>query len=165
MKPGDRFGRLVYIGPTDRTNTAASQCHALRCDCGVVALATERALTREKRPALECRRCEVRTRAAAIKARAGHPYWRNRNLRHEAQDTFKRAVRRGEIVSPGKCSRCGTTEGRICGHHEDYSKPLEVVWLCNSCHGARHGELGTMLSSDQRDRVLRLAAQLGPEAA
>jgi hypothetical protein len=27
----------------------------------------------------------------------------------------------------------------VHGHHPDYSKRLEVVWLCSVCHAAVHG--------------------------
>ena len=37
------------------------------------------------------------------------------------------------------CSRCGTV--KAVAHHEDYSKPLDVIWLCLSCHRRRHIEL------------------------
>ena len=57
-----------------------------------------------------------------------------------ANQLVNRAVRNGELVKPDHCSECGcnSSERRIEGHHEDYSKPLEVVWLCTECHGKRH---------------------------
>ncbi len=37
-----------------------------------------------------------------------------------------------------RCPECGqSVEPRqLHGHHVDYSKPLEVIWLCEQCHGA-----------------------------
>jgi hypothetical protein len=46
-------------------------------------------------------------------------------------------IRSGEIVKPDKCEQCGCG-GRLHGHHHDYSKPLEVEWLCQNCHVTRH---------------------------
>jgi hypothetical protein len=35
---------------------------------------------------------------------------------------------------------CGTQD-RVQAHHEDYSRPLDVVWLCPTHHKARHREM------------------------
>ena len=48
------------------------------------------------------------------------------------------AVQTGEVIKPLFCERCGR-KARLSGHHEDYSKPLKVIWLCSSCHKIRHG--------------------------
>ena len=48
------------------------------------------------------------------------------------------AVRDGIVQKPANCSICGVT-GRIHGHHEDYTKPLDVVWCCQKCHVQLHG--------------------------
>lgn len=47
------------------------------------------------------------------------------------------AIKKGTVTRPASCSKCATA----CipeGHHEDYSKPLEVVWVCTACHMAGH---------------------------
>lgn len=52
------------------------------------------------------------------------------------------AVRDGRIDKPDKCSRCREfTPSRILhAHHHDYTKPLDVTWLCVYCHVDEHKE-------------------------
>jgi hypothetical protein len=50
------------------------------------------------------------------------------------------AMRKGEIVKPENCVKCGARE-RIQAHHTDYTKPLIVEWLCRGCHAAAHKAL------------------------
>lgn len=47
------------------------------------------------------------------------------------------AVKVGKIIRPTVCDHCGESK-RLQAHHEDYSKPLEVTWLCGSCHRNIH---------------------------
>lgn len=44
------------------------------------------------------------------------------------------ALRNGRLVREG-CKVCG---GRAEAHHEDYSKPLDVTWLCRTHHAEAH---------------------------
>ena len=72
------------------------------------------------------------------KADAARQGWDKRNaVKKAAAVAVNNAVRDGRLVKPMMCSRCPATE-RIHGHHPDYSKPLEVVWLCPLCHKAEH---------------------------
>jgi len=57
--------------------------------------------------------------------------------RTRAHQILHNAVRRGEMTRPTQCEACES----ICtpqGHHADYSKPLDVEWLCHRHHAARH---------------------------
>jgi hypothetical protein len=56
-----------------------------------------------------------------------------------ARAKLRYAVWSGKIVKPAACEQCGST-GRIHGHHHDYSRPLEVEWLCTACHGRAHAK-------------------------
>lgn len=46
-----------------------------------------------------------------------------------------RAIRSGKLTK-GPCEECG--RANAVAHHDDYSKPLEVRWLCQSCHQLLH---------------------------
>lgn len=46
-----------------------------------------------------------------------------------------RAVRSGKLTK-GLCEVCGSADSRA--HHRDYSKPLEVTWLCSRHHEDAH---------------------------
>ena len=66
-----------------------------------------------------------------------------RRDRHPLQATANNAVSnalRDGRLSRQPCEKCGTTE-RVEGHHEDYSKPLAVNWLCRKHHLEHHGKI------------------------
>lgn len=47
------------------------------------------------------------------------------------------AVNKGKIERQ-PCIVCGDPNSE--GHHEDYSKPMEVIWLCDKHHKQKHNE-------------------------
>ena len=61
--------------------------------------------------------------------------------KHRARQTARARVcyhvKKGNLIKPVVCSICGNEE-RIYAHHEDYSKPLEVMWVCMDCHRGLH---------------------------
>lgn len=57
--------------------------------------------------------------------------------RRKAGILLTSALQCGRVIRPTNCVICQ----RACipqAHHSDYSKPLEVIWLCHSCHMALH---------------------------
>lgn len=79
-----------------------------------------------------------KTAAGSSSISAAQAKWISANPeKRAAHNILGNAVRDGNILKPERCSMCGTG-GRIEGHHEDYSKPLEVIWLCPQCHVDTH---------------------------
>lgn len=65
-------------------------------------------------------------------------YEKKNNLQRFAHLSVRAAILCGILVRPKKCSDCG----KRChphAHHPDYSKPLDVLWLCHACHVEAHG--------------------------
>ena len=64
-------------------------------------------------------------------------YSKNNKEKRKAKATVLAHIRNGRMVRPLVCSKCGV-KCKPDGHHEDYSKPTEVIWLCKSCHKFLH---------------------------
>jgi len=52
-----------------------------------------------------------------------------------------RALKSGRLTKPSGCSKCGAAK-HLIGHHDDYSRPFDVRWLCRRCHWRHHREHG-----------------------
>ena len=52
-----------------------------------------------------------------------------------AHRKVRRALRDGKLTKT-PCVVCGVSN--VYGHHPDYSKPLDVIWLCASHHQKAH---------------------------
>ena len=73
---------------------------------------------------------EVRRKAAERRA--------NEREKAIARTELWRAIKRGVILKPASCEIGEDCLGQIEGHHDDYSKPLEVRWLCKRHHQQHH---------------------------
>ena len=61
----------------------------------------------------------------------------NNPEKYKAMTAVTNAVRDGHLEK-NPCEMCG--ELKVQAHHRDYSKPLDVQWLCRSCHLMVHGK-------------------------
>lgn len=94
----------------------------------------ERQIYRDLHP--EVRRRESKHKDLA-KKKAQERRWREANPEKTlAHRVLWRAIKCGSIVRQ-PCAICGATN-RVHAHHDDYSKPLEVMWLCARHHLLHH---------------------------
>jgi hypothetical protein len=77
-----------------------------------------------------------------IKKYSNHPSKRAWDKANKAKKAVHKIVEsallRGDLVRQ-PCCRCGSTDSHA--HHDDYDKPLEVMWLCPLHHKERHREI------------------------
>ena len=57
--------------------------------------------------------------------------------KYKARAAVSNALRDGRLER-GPCEVCGAL--KVQGHHDDYSKPLEVRWLCKKHHDEYHAQ-------------------------
>lgn len=64
--------------------------------------------------------------------------WRENNpLAVSAYKILHKEIRNNKLIIPINCVICKQKK-RLSAHHEDYNKPLDVKWLCSSCHKKIH---------------------------
>lgn len=64
--------------------------------------------------------------------------WRptpEQKMKHAVRSRVAYALKTGRLKRQ-PCEVCGAKDAEA--HHPDYSKPLEVMWLCVPHHGAEH---------------------------
>lgn len=71
----------------------------------------------------------------ARRADQAKQYAVTRRLQHKARWLTQRAILACRIVRQ-PCEVCGAL--KVHAHHDDYSKPLDVRWLCPPCHRSHH---------------------------
>ncbi len=63
--------------------------------------------------------------------------WQQKNrIKHNAHQRVHRAIEDGILIRRESCEECDM-KCKTEGHHEDYLKPLNVIWLCRACHAKK----------------------------
>ncbi len=84
----------------------------------------------------KCQNAQRRTPERRVK-RAIAQRRRRQGPQGKARMALSSAIYRGKILRPDQCDRCENS-GFVEGHHNDYTKPLDVEWICNPCHRQEH---------------------------
>lgn len=101
----------------------------------------------------KCKECTKRDARVTRRKRSDYyrAYDRKRGNRQGAEyfekykaqqpEKYKAHVAAGNAIRDGRlirepCFMCGTE--KVEAHHVDYSKPLDVIWLCPMCHKRIH---------------------------
>jgi ribosomal protein S27AE len=142
----ERYARCPEVraqkSATDKRRYANPEVRARKSAIGKRRYANPEVRVRQ-RAAAKRRYAEVKESPVLLKRRHEQNNTSNRKWCAEnsekcsAQRKVRDAVKTGEVVKPSFCSSCGKRRV-LNGHHDDYAHPLDVRWLCNSCHGKEH---------------------------
>ncbi len=61
--------------------------------------------------------------------------------REKARRLAVKALRDGVLRKPKHCEKCGWKTPHLEKHHPDYSQPLQVRFLCHTCHCFEDGRM------------------------
>lgn len=73
----------------------------------------------------------------AIHKKATSMYRKKYPMKYASHTIVATAIKNGQMQKASNCLVCHSIE-KIEGHHDDYTKPLEVRWLCEKCHKEWH---------------------------
>lgn len=76
-------------------------------------------------------------RGREIAREAVRRYRKRRPMVDAAHRFIRLAVEKGLIQRSNECTECGSSN-TVEAHHDDYTKPDVVRWLCKACHETWH---------------------------
>lgn len=76
-------------------------------------------------------------RGARQTAKYQREYRKKYPQKYKAKNLVNNSLRDGKISKAKRCDSCNF-ELRLCAHHDDYARPLDIRWLCQSCHKQWH---------------------------
>jgi len=91
--------------------------------------------------ATRCRECnksrirKIRDKTPGYNKEHSRKFRQQHPQKRAAHLAVARALRAGTLTKL-PCSVCGNTKSE--SHHEDYTKPLEVIWFCRQHHSTHH---------------------------
>lgn len=118
----------------------------LQCQRSLPAASFHKSGTRRDELQIYCKPCN-RDRVKAWRkanrdkvSETNRRYRTNNPEKNIAHRRLHKALRDGRLTKPSGCEDCGLAASPedLQAHHEDYSKPLDVEWLCRCCHMRRH---------------------------
>lgn len=56
--------------------------------------------------------------------------------KQNARELLNYHLRKGNIKKP-KCCQCCKKNKPLQAHHHDYTKPLDIIWTCATCHSIK----------------------------
>jgi len=73
-------------------------------------------------------------------AKSTKKWVRNNPEKRAAHIILGNAVKYGKVIKPSNCEKCGSQvkSKNLHAHHHDYTKPIDVNWLCVQCHVNEH---------------------------
>lgn len=134
MKNCSKCGTL-----TDSYFAQRDTADGLRSACKACVTKSNSGYRDRHREAFNANRRLANKRNADKRGQKQREYAKANKLKVQARSAVLVAMRQGKLKRQ-PCEKCGSAR-YIQAHHDDYSKPLEVRWLCAICHKRHHAEI------------------------
>jgi len=134
---GQRFGAWLVL--QELPPSGHHRVCLCRCDCGLERGVILNTLEyyRQHRVEIDARRKKWRAVNPDMVTKQTKRREEKYPEKHLARRLLSQAIRSGRIVRQ-PCRVCGASPAD--GHHPDYSKPLEVDWLCRQHRSEEHNQ-------------------------
>jgi len=124
---------------TEKRNPQGIKSQCKRCHCKTAVESRDKEVSRKRnRKWMRESGYKQRPEVAERERRRSAERRKNEPEKYTAMSALNNAVRGGRVKKPAACYRCGVIDVKLQGHHSDYNKPFDVVWLCPGCHAALH---------------------------